>query len=82
MKAVLDIEVPCPVSSLRMNGQLVEIHRVPLMLLDNGCLMAYCPNHRSRAFISDRTTVQWIMKTAQIIRRIEKPVKEPKNGTT
>lgn len=82
MKAILDIDVPCSVSGLRLNGQVCEFHKVPLILLDNGTIMTYCPNHRSRSFISDRTTVHMIMKSANIIQRIDKPIKEPKHGTT
>lgn len=82
MKAVLDIEVPCHTSGLVLSGRMVEVHRVPLMLLDNGTLMAYCPAHRNRSFLSDPTTVHLILKTATIVRKIEKPIKEPKHGTT
>jgi len=82
MKAVLSVDVPCHTSGLSLGGRIVECHRVPLILLDNGTLMAYCPNHRNRSFISEPTTVHLILKDATIIRRIEKPIKEPKQGTT
>ena len=82
MKAILDIEVPCQVSGLKLNGSACDFHKIPLILLDNGTLMSYCPNHRARFFISDRTTVHMIMRTANIVERIEKPIKERKHGTT
>jgi len=82
VKAILDIEVPCIVSGLKLNGRVCEFHKVPLILLDNGTIMAYCPNHRARSFVSDRTTSHLIMKSAKIVERIQKPLKEPKHGTT
>lgn len=82
MKAILDIEVPCPVSGVPLNGRVCDIHRVPLMLLDNGTIMAYCPHHRGRTFISDRTTCYMIMQSAHIVERIDKPIKEQKHGAT
>lgn len=82
MKAILDIEVPCPVSGLRLNGRICDFHKVPLMLLDNGTIMAYCPNHRARSFIADRTTSHMIAQSANVIQRIDKPIKEPKHGST
>ncbi len=82
MKAILDIEVPCPVSGLKLNGRVCDFHKVPLMLLDNGSIMAYCPHHRARTFISDRTTSYMITQSANVIDQINKPIKEPKNGTT
>jgi hypothetical protein len=82
VKAILDIEVACPVSGLKLNGVICDLHKVPLIRLDNGCLMAYCPNHRVRAFISDRTTCHMISKFAQVLERIEQPFKDGKNGKT
>ncbi len=82
MKAILDIDVPCPTSGLKFNGRICEFHKVPLILLDNGTIMAYCPNHRARCFISDRTTCHMIAKSANVIERIDKPIKEPKHGAT
>lgn len=82
MKTVLDIEVPCMISGMRLGGFQVPLHRVPLVVLDNGSIMAYCPNHRWRSFIGDITTVQEILKVAKVVRRIEKPLKEKKYGST
>ena len=82
MKVILDIEVPCPVSGLTLNGRVCELHKVPLIRLDNGSIMAYCPNHRSRSFIADKTTCYMIAKVANVVERIEQPLKEPKHGTT
>lgn len=82
MKVILDLEVPCPVSGLYLNGKVCDYHKVPLIRLDNGTIMAYCPNHRSRTFIADKTTCYMISKVAQVVERIPQPLKEPKNGTT
>ena len=82
MKAVLDATALCPVSGQRVSGSLVDPHRLPLMLLDNGTIMMYCPNHMTRAFISDRTTVRLILQGTKIIERIEKPVKGAKHDQT
>lgn len=82
VKAILDIEIACPVSGLRLNGVLCEVHKIPLIRLDNGCLMGYCPNHRVRAFIADRTTCHMISKNATVLERIEQPFKDRKNGKT
>jgi hypothetical protein len=81
-RGVLDIEVPCHVSGLLVGDTRIGIHMVPLVLLPNGSLMAYCPNHRNRSFIADATTIHLILKNATIVRKIEKPIKEPKNGKT
>lgn len=82
VKVILDIEVPCPVSGLVLNGRVCELHKVPLIRLDNGSIMAYCPNHRSRSFIADKTTCYMIAKVANVVERIEQPLKEPKHGKT
>ena len=82
VKVILDIEVPCPVSGLMLNGRICELHKVPLIRLDNGSIMAYCPNHRSRSFIADKTTCYMIAKVANVVERIAQPLKEPKHGTT
>ena len=83
VKVILDIEVPCPVSGLKLNGKICDFHKVPLIRLDNGSIMAYCPNHRSRTFIADRTTCFMISKDANVVERIPQPLKkEPKHGAT
>jgi len=82
VKEILDIEVPCLVSGLTLNGKVCDFHKVPLIRLDNGSIMAYCPNHRSRSFIADRTTCFLISKVAKVVDRISQPLKEPKHGPT
>ena len=82
MKVILDIQVPCPVSGLKLGGAICEFHKVNLMRLDNGSIMAYCPNHRARSFVSDRTTCFLISQSARVLERIEKPVKERENGSS
>lgn len=83
VKVILDIEVPCPVSGLVINGQTCVFHKVPLIRLDNGTIMAYCANHRSRTFIADKTTCYLISKVANVVERIPQPnKKEPNHGTT
>jgi hypothetical protein len=82
MKAVLDIEVPCPVSGLKLNGVICQFHKVPLMMLDNGTIMSYCPNHLMRCFISERITCSMNLKDAVVVQRIEKHVKGRRNGSS
>lgn len=81
VKVVLDIEVPCPMSGLVLGGRVCDLHKVPLIRLDNGSIMAYCANHRVRCFISDPTTCFLISKVANVVERIPQPLKESKNGT-
>jgi hypothetical protein len=86
VKVVYDINIACPVSGLRLSGRTCEVHMIPLMLLDNGTIMGYCPNHKTRVFISDRITSYYIQKTGQVIDRIPNPpkplYKERKHGPT
>ena len=82
MKEVLDTEGLCPTTTMVIRGQQVMPHRVHLQVLDNGTIMGYCPNHQTRWFIGDRGTVADIRMSSQVISRIERPVKEPKHGTT
>lgn len=82
VKEILDIEVPCALSGLVLNGMVCELHRVPLIRLDNGSIMAYCPNHRTRTFIADRTTCYLILKVAHVVERVSQPLKEKNDGST
>lgn len=72
-------------SGLIVFGRQVPVHRVQLQALENGTLMAYCPNHLTRMFISERVISSDIKKNAKILDRLFPPVKktkEAKNGKT
>lgn len=81
-RQVLDVELVCPVSGFRIkDGTVIPVHKIMVVYCRNGSLMAFCPNHVVRSFISDRTTVKAIMDGATLISMTPKKAKkETLNG--
>lgn len=82
----LDLEVVCPLSGFRLNGNVIPVHKMAMLQCENGSLFARCPNHQVRSFISDFTTVKEIMNQAVVLQTTtsngRKSKKEKLNGTT
>lgn len=88
MKLILDAEAPCPVSGMLIRGVRVPYHTLPLQVLNNLTIMIYCPNHKVRSFIGDRTTCAAIIEERKVLHRVERHIpnkelkKEAGHGTT
>ena len=72
VKLILSTEGVCPTSGLTLFGIQVPVHRVNLQVLDNGCIMGYCPVHNTRWFIADRAAVFNLKQNATVVERIFK----------
>ena len=78
-KKLLDTELFCPLSGLKVAGQVIPPHKMGVMQCVNGSLFAKCPAHLVRCFIADFSTVKLIVSNAKVLRVIEVNRKENKN---
>ena len=80
----LDVTLLCPLSGFEVGGQVIPPHRMATMQCENGSLFARCPNHVTRVFISDFTTVRQVMNKAVIVQITDRNPrkKEKSNGET
>jgi hypothetical protein len=62
-KVVSGLELVCPWSEVVLKGGRIPRHKMPVVVCDNGSLMAYCPNHMLRCFTGDVSTVRRIMES-------------------
>jgi hypothetical protein len=59
---------------MKLNGNIVPPHRVPMAVCSNGSLFGYCSLHEARVFVKNRATVAAILK-------IETPVIQSKEAS-
>jgi hypothetical protein len=78
-KKYLDTELFCPLSGLKIKGYSIPIHKMGVMVCENGALFAKCSLHLVRCFISDWPTVKSIVDNAKVIKIVEVKPKEKKN---
>lgn len=82
VKKYIDTQIYCPLSGLKLKGNVIAPHKMAMMQCANGALFAKCPYHLVRCFISDFETVKTIMSEAQVIKVIEVQRKGENNAAS
>ena len=65
-KRVVDLEIWCPLSGVRLGNLVITNHKIGVFVCANGSLMGYCPTHVLRCFVGDPDTVDRVKQNYQI----------------
>lgn len=79
IRKYIDTQLFCPLSGAKLQGKVVQLHKMQMMQCENGSLFAKCPHHVVRCFISDFSTVKVIMEMSKIVKIVDTKAKEKKH---
>jgi len=82
IRKYIDTQIYCPLVGTKLQGKVVQPHKMVMMQCENGSIFAKCPHHVVRCFISDFTTVKMIMEMSKIVKIVDSKAKEKKHVTS
>jgi hypothetical protein len=72
-RALLDLEIHCPWSGIKLKGKVIPVHKVRVMRCANGVLFSICQIHKARTFTADQNTIAEVIQSVNVLEITQKP---------
>lgn len=72
-RALLNLEIHCPWSGIKLNGKVIPVHKTRVMRCQNGVLFSICQIHKARSFTADPNTIAVVIQSVDVLEITQKP---------